>query len=282
MYKILSVALVAFAISTPAHADVFGLFASNGGADHIVDVPIIGGHAYGPAQSSVKVGAMHGYPFHSGCCESKSPCSAGLWSGFCASRGSFCGRAGCGGCSKGGCSKGGCSKGGCGLRFGHVSCGKGGCGGGCGMTCGHRSCGKGSCGFGGCGKGSACGGHACGSKGCGKGGLHHGRLGLFDWMQMGCGGGGHSAHVKGGYSSGCSSCGGGTVEYGSIHGHVQAPSSVAPSPSDNKDYLGTPTEVHDASPTLPPPVIVEPTSVSDRSAWRRMVPSNPFVRPLGY
>ena len=74
MFKFSSALLILIAISTPAHADIFGIFASNGGPEQVID-----GHAYGPTQSTIVDGSMHGYPFYSGCCEQKSPCCQGLW-----------------------------------------------------------------------------------------------------------------------------------------------------------------------------------------------------------
>ena len=266
MYKCFPVILVALAISSPAHADIFGLFSSGGGPEQVVD-----GHAYAPAPSTIIDGSMHGYPFYSGCCEPKSPCSERLWSGFCASKG-------------------------CGMKpfhsrhFGHA---KGGCGPACGKSFGH-GCGKGSCGYAapcGCGKVSwgrpayrglggkgGCGlGHACGGKGCGScdpcGPKHHCRLGLFDWLHFGRG---HGCHICG--DLGCSSCGkggkGGYIEYAPSHG-VHAPEV-------DKRYYGTPSESGGESTLQPPEVLVEPTSISDRSARRRQIPANPFAQPFSY
>jgi len=274
MYKSLSVMLIAFAISTPAQADVFGIFSSNGESEQIMD-----GQVYAPAQSTIVDGSIHGYPFYSGCCESKSSHLDSLWDGYCGSKG-------CGMKSprvrqhrspKGGC---GCGAG-CGMAYGHSNCGKGGCGkGGCGYVDpsgfggkssrgGHVSYrglgGKGGCGIGG----------PCGSKGCDtceSCAPKHCRLGLFDWLHFGHG---HGCDICG--DVGCSSCGGGKGGF-SKGGYIEH----RPAQGYDKSYYGVPTEVQENSTLQPPEVILEPTSVSDRSAWRRQVPVNPFTRPLGY
>ena len=237
MFKFSSALLILIAISTPAHADIFGIFASNGGPEQVID-----GHAYGPTQSTIVDGSMHGYPFYSGCCEQKSPCCQGLWDGYCGSKGcgmkSSCGR-GCGR-TKGGC---GC---GTGVAMGysyHGMGGKGGCGG-----CGSKGC-------------DTC--NPCAPKGC--------RWGLFDWMHYGRR---HGCDACGGV--GCSSCSG-------KGGHGKGGyMDYAPTQGYGESYHGTPTEAQEESTLQPPEVLVEPTSISDRSAWRRQVPTNPFSRPLGY
>ncbi|MDA1054244.1 MAG: hypothetical protein O3C40_27675 [Planctomycetota bacterium] len=269
MYKSLSVMLIAFAVSTPAHADNFGFFASNVGPEQIVD-----GSVYGPMQNGVVDGSMHGYPFYSGCCEPKSSCCEGLWDGFCGSQGCGmkAGRARYHGHVKGGC---GCGASG-GMVQGYSSYGKGGCGSADSCGWGGKSSGRhmsyrGLGGKGGCGKGSCGVAGACGSKGCNTcdpcGPKHQCRLGLFDWLHFGHG---HGCSVCGGV--GCSSCAGGKggyMNYGPVQGY-------------DKSYYGTPTET-DENPTLQPPeVLVEPTPVSDRSAWRRQAPVNPFARPFSY
>jgi hypothetical protein len=270
MFKFSSALLIAFAISTPAHADIFGIFASNGGPEQVID-----GHAYGPTQSTIVDGSMHGYPFYSGCCEQKSPCCQGLWDGYCGSKGcgmkSSCGRSFAR--AKGGC---GCGTG-VAMGYGHSSCGKGNCGkGGCGAPapCGYS--GKSGWGYSyrGMGGKGGCGG--CGSKGCDTcdpcAPKRHCRLGLFDWMHYGRG---HGCNACGGV--GCSSCGDGKGGYGK-GGYID----YAPIQGYGESYYGTPTEAQEESTLQPPEVLVEPTSISDRSAWRRQVPTNPFSRPLGY
>jgi hypothetical protein len=268
MYKFFSVMLIAFAVSTPAQADVFGIYSSSGGPEQVVD-----GHVYAPAQNGVVQGSMHGYPFYSGCCESKSSYYDGLWDGFCGSKG--CGmksrRPRHHGHLKGGC---GCGIG-HGMSYGHSSCGKGGCGYAAPYTFGGKASWGGHMshrGFGVKG-GYGCGG-ACGGKGCdvcAPRGPKHCRLGLFDWLHFGHG---HGCSVCG--DVGCSSCGGkggfgkgSYIEHGPVQGY-------------DKSYYGTPSEAHGESTLQPPEVIVEPTSISDRSAWRREVPVNPFARPFSY
>ncbi|MEX0819244.1 MAG: hypothetical protein WD070_06615 [Pirellulaceae bacterium] len=262
MYKSLSVLLIAFAISTPAQADIFGVFASTGGPEQIVE-----DHAYGPAQSSVSDGSMHGYPFYSGCCEPQSSCCQGLWDGFCASKG-------CGMTSgrlrhhahqKGGLGNGFAG----GMVHGHGGFGKGGGGhaglGGWGnkSSWGHKSFrglgGKGSCGLGGvCGSkgGDIC--DPCGPKGC--------RLGLFDWLHFG----------RGHKDSDCGDVGGkgGYAGYAPIHS--------APIHGYDNSYDGSPIEPRDNSSLQPPEVLVEPTPTSNRSASRRQLQTNPFWQPLSY
>ncbi|MCA9145368.1 MAG: hypothetical protein KDB05_21375 [Planctomycetales bacterium] len=274
MYKSFSALLIAFAISTPAHAEIFGFLSSNGGPEQVVD-----GHVYAPTQSTVVDGSMHGYPFYSGCCEQKSSCCQGLWDGYCGSKG--CGmhscRLGYRGHLKGGC---GCDTG-VAMGYGHSSCGKGGCGmGGCGYPapCGSKF-GWGHMSHRGLGGKGGCGG--CGSKGCDTcdpcAPKHHCRLGLFDWLHFGHG---HGCGVCGGV--GCSSCSGGKGGYGKggygKGGYIE----YAPTQGYGESYYGTPTEAQEESSLQPPEVLVEPTSISDRSARRRPVPANSFARPYGF
>ncbi|MCA9121237.1 MAG: hypothetical protein H6822_21685 [Planctomycetaceae bacterium] len=261
MYKFLSALLIAIALSTPAHADIFGFLASNNGPE-----PVMDGHVYAPTQSNVVDNSMHGYPFYSGCCEQQSSCCQGLWDGYCGSK--CCGmksrRIGHCGYAKGGC--------GCGpvVGYGYSGCGKGGCGYADPCGCG----GKG--GFGHSSYRGYCGKGGCGSKGCDPcapcAPRHHCRLGLFDWLHFGHG---YACGVCG--DVGCSSCGGGKGGYGK-GGYID----YAPTQSYGESYYGVPTEAQEESSLQPPEVLVEPTSISDRSAWRRQVPTNPFARPLNY
>ncbi|MBC8354170.1 MAG: hypothetical protein H8E66_19430 [Planctomycetes bacterium] len=254
MYKFLSAMLIAFAISTPAQADIFGIFSSNVGPEQVVE-----GHAYAPTQSAVVDGSMHGYPFYSGCCEQKSSCSTGLWDGFCSSKG--CGTKSCRSRCQG---RGlhGHAKGGCGYTD---ACGCGGK-----SSWGHLS-------YRGLGRKGGCGvGNPCGSKGCDTcdpcGPKHHCRLGLFDWLHFGQG---HGCSVCG--DVGCSSCAGGKGGF-SKGGYIEH----APVQGYDKAYYGAPTEAIDNPTPQPPEVIVAPTSISDRSAWRRPGFANPFAQPLSY
>ncbi|MEO8494336.1 MAG: hypothetical protein ABI614_04650, partial [Planctomycetota bacterium] len=260
MVKFFSVMLVAFAVSTPAHAQVFGFLSSNGGPEQMMD-----GNAYAPTQSAIGDQPMQGYPFYSGCCDSNGSSYAGLWDGYCGSKG--CGtKAHCGRHHGG-------MKGGCGTGCGDSMCGKGGCGHG---GYGHGSYKFGVVGYGGYGYPapyqfggkSGWSGHASHHGGGGKGcdpcdpcaPKHHCRLGLFDWMHFGRG---HGCNVCGG--AGCSSCDGGKGGF-SKGGYIEQ----APVQGYDKNYYGTPTEAQENNPSLQPPeVLVEPTPVSDRSAWRR-------------
>jgi len=86
--------------------------------------------SHGPAQTG------YGYPFRTGCCETKNACAASLWQGYCSRSHGACdrmqswfancarGHGGCKvGCSTGQCGKGGCATGHCGhggKSFGHV------------------------------------------------------------------------------------------------------------------------------------------------------------------
>ncbi len=273
MYKFFSVMLVAFAISTTAYADVFGIYSSDSGPEQIAD-----GQVHAPTQNGIVDGKLYGYPFYSGCCESKSHANH-LWDGYCGCKGGGMkaprvrhdfGKGGCakGDCGKSGFGKGGFAKGDCGCDDGH---GFGGKSGWRGQVSRHGLGGKGGC--------SA--GAPCGSKGCDAcdpcGPKHRCRLGLFDWLHFGhghgcdvCGGAGCivCAGGKGGFSKGGFSKGG-YIEHGPVQGH-------------DKIYYGTPSEVYEESTLQPPEVFYGPTSASDRSAWRRQVPANPFARPLGY
>ncbi|HUG67696.1 MAG TPA: hypothetical protein VMM76_08085 [Pirellulaceae bacterium] len=273
MYKFFSVLLVAFAVSTSAHADTFGFLSSSGGPEQIIN-----GYGDTSVQSTVGDGAMHGYPFYSGCCEQKSSCCEGLWEGYCGSKG--CGMRpprirhhGHHGGMKGGC---GCGAG-VAMGYGHGSWGKGGCG--YAAPCGGGKSGRAHLSYRGLGGkgGDLC--DPCAPKQC--------RLGLFDWMHFG---GGHACGVCGG--AGCSSCAGGKGGF-SKGGFSKGGFSkggygtggymdYAPVPGYGESYYGTPTDAYEESTLQPPEVLVEPTSISDRSAWRRPVPTNPFARPLGY
>lgn len=276
MYKFLSVMLVAFAISTPARADVFGIYSSNGGPEQVVN-----GQVHAPTQNGFVDGSMHGYPFYSGCCESKS-CADHLWDGFCSGKSCKAPRIRHHGGVKGGCGCDACG----GMGYGHGSCGKGGCGHAAPYGFGGKSSFGGYMSYRGMSRKGSCGiGAPCGSKGCDtcdpSAPKHHCRLGLFDWLHFGhghgcnvCGGGGCSAcgAVKGGYGKG------GYLEYDAMQG---AP-VPAPMHGHDNNYYGTPSEIQGNPSLQPPEVLVEPTSTSDRSAWRRQVPANPFARPLSY
>lgn len=268
MYRFFSVMLIAFAVSTPAYADVFGIFSSGGGPEQVMD-----GHVYGPAQHGIVHGSKRGYPFYSGCGEPKL-CRDGLWAGYCGSKG--CGmkspHLGQHGLLKGSC---GCGTG-CGMFYGHSRCGKGGCGHAAPYGYGGKSSWGGELSYGGLGgKGGHRFGAACGSKGydtCDPCGPKHCRLGLFDWLHFGHG---HGRSVCG--DVGCSSCGGGKGGF-SKGGHIDR----GPVQGYDKSYYGTPTDAYEESTLQPPDVIFEPTSLSDRSAWRREFPLNPFARPFSY
>jgi hypothetical protein len=264
MYKFFSVMLVACAISTPAHADVFGFLSSTSGPEQIVD-----GQVHAPTQNGVVDGSMHGYPFYSGCCESDSSYGKGLWDGYCGGKG--CGmkapRVRHHGGLKGGCGSDAC----CGMGYGHSPCAYGGCGGfgGKARFGGYLSY-RGMGGKGGCEIGSPCGGKGCDTcDPCAP--KHHCRLGLFNWMHFSHG---HGCDVCG--DSGCSSCDGGKGGFGK-GGYME----YAPAQDSGESQHGAPTEAQENS-LQPPEVLVEPTSISDRSAWRRQLPTNPFTRPLGY
>ena len=275
MSKFFSVMLLAFAVSTPAYADVFGIFSSNRGPEHAID-----GHVYAPAQNVVVDGSMHGYPFYSGCCEPKTSCFARLWDGYCGSK--FCGMKGCGmkaprvqnrGGLKGGC---GCDTG-CGIALGHSNCGKGGFGygpyqrGGKSSRPEHVSY-RGFGGKGGCGFGASCGGKGCDT--CAPCGPKPCRLGLFDWLHFGHG---HRCDLCGGVDCDCHGSKGRFGKGGfSKGGYIEQ----APIQGFDKSYYNAPTEPYEESTLQPPAVLVEPTS--DRSAWRREVPMNPLVRPFSY
>jgi len=245
----LPVMLVLVSFSSSANADIFG-FLTNGPepAPVVVDqsAPM-----YAPAQGSMYAAPMYGYPFRSGCCESKSACCTGLWDNFCLGNHFHGFRFGCGSCAaqkgcKGGkgcgsmwgghlLSKGHCSKGGCGFQ-GHAACG----------TCG--GCAP-------CGGKGACGGKHAGLK------WNHSTLGLFDWMHYG---------GKGHCKSGCHGSKGG-MTYG-----WPTKSYMTPSQGYNST-LEVPAP--EAVPT-PPEVHVAPTPTSlDNSAghWFRR---GPIVLPV--
>ncbi|MBP87561.1 MAG: hypothetical protein CMJ64_12685 [Planctomycetaceae bacterium] len=284
-----TVALAAFAVSTPAHAELFGWLSSNGDpAPVVVDQPV---QMSTPIQSTYIGGnSKHGYPFRSGCCEAKTSCCQGIWDGYCGGScfsGTFNRRAKSCRLPNG---KGhGCQLGG---RFlaGFGGCG---CGSPCGFGYGHSTCGKGTCGKGGCG---SCGHRSCGGA-CGCGSCRHGRAGLFDWMHFGhgkgcgcnsCSGGkGHVRFGKGhvGHGAGCSSCGGGHVKgwpaqtYDKAIQSHDASTQMAPTPFVIETPGPTPAL---EAPLPPPPVHTEATPTSDRSAQSRGFPYGVQVRYLGF
>lgn len=288
-----SSALLAFAVSTPVHAQTYSWLSSTGPNPVVTSAPA---QITSPVQSTFIHGTgKHGYPFTSGCCEAKTPCCQGLWADYCGGNcfggclnrcrtscplpkgkgharhfsGRFlAGFSGCGGCgfgyghsTCGGCVKGGCAKGGC---------GKGGCATG--------RCGKGySHGFGWATKGgcSSCGHMACmGTCGCNSCGHH--RLGLFDWMHRSHGkacGCSRCSHGKGhvSYSKGCSSCGGHrhsspTQVYDHPIQMHSAPSVIKEAPALEEAPTPAPSPAPALEAPTPPQVHVEPMPASEHSA----------------
>ena len=64
-------------------------------------------------------GAMHGYPFRTGCCIETNPCCANLWHNYCAHRTCFGWGKGCNSCGSKGCGNSSCGKGSCGKGKGY-------------------------------------------------------------------------------------------------------------------------------------------------------------------
>ena len=74
----LPVMLVLAAVSTPAKADFFGYLANAPEQTVEAPAPVVVDDAY----QGATLGTNFGYPFRSGCCESKTTCSC-LWAGYC-------------------------------------------------------------------------------------------------------------------------------------------------------------------------------------------------------
>ena len=271
-------------IGTPLRADIFDRLVQDT-AEESIPLTNDGSEVVDPAPATSEAAPTTlapGYPFKTGCCQTRNACISGLWQGYCSRGHGACDRmmtkfadGGCrhrckGGCGKIGCSTETCGHGGKGfgqVQWGQIQHGKGfsGC-----RTCGQTPCGchannhQKSFLFGDFGK-------SWGSQGCTKGLTKGGwgnanplnglgmkinfRVGLFDWPHHS----GTCGKSKGvGFGKGGCSCGGGEL----VKGWNQKGSVIWRKSRSMGVPFGLPTpsydppvelEIHDPVDSLPVP-----------------------------